>query len=70
MRLSKPVYESLPWLYLGCGAGALLTGYRLRSGAPATLISLSGLVAIVAGITVWLRRRDSRARSAEYRGQQ
>ena len=70
MRLSKPVYESLPWLYLGCGAGALLTGYRLRSGVAATVVSLSGLVAIVAGVAVWLRRRDSRARSAEYRGEE
>jgi hypothetical protein len=68
VRFSKPVYESLPWLYLSCGVCALAAGYRLRTGAPATLVSLGGLLAIIAGVAVFLRRRDSRARSAEYDG--
>jgi len=63
------MYEGLPWLYLSGGACALIAGYRLRTGAVATGVSLSGLAAIVAGIAVWLRRRDSRARSAVYRGE-
>jgi hypothetical protein len=70
VRFSKPVYESLPWLYFGCGVGALGAGYRLRTGASATLVSLAGLIAIIAGVTVWLRRRDSRARSIEYGGEE
>ncbi len=68
--MSKPIYESLPWLYSGCGAGALLAGYRMRTGAGATLVSLGGLIALVAGVAVWLRRRDFRARSAAYRGEE
>lgn len=70
MRFSKPVYESLPWLYTSYGACALVAGYRLRTGVAATAVSLSGLIALVAGVAVWLRRRDSRARSAEYRGEE
>jgi hypothetical protein len=70
VRFSKPVYESLPWLYSSCGAAALVAGYRLRTGAAATLVSLGGLIAIIAGVAVWLRRRDSRARSAEYGGEE
>jgi LPXTG-motif cell wall-anchored protein len=70
VRFSKPVYESLPWLYSSCGAAALVAGYRLRTGASATLISLGGLIVIIAGVAVWLRRRDARARSAAYRGGQ
>ena len=63
------MYEGLPWLYLSGGACALIAGYRLRNGPVATGVSLSGLVAMVVGVTVWLRRRDSRARNAAYRGQ-
>jgi predicted MFS family arabinose efflux permease len=69
VRLSKPLYESLPWLYLGCGAGAVGAGYRLRAGAVATALSLSGLLSMVAAVAVWLRRRDFRARSADYGGE-
>ena len=68
MRFSKPVYESLPWIYLSCGLLALVAGYRLRTGAAATMVSLSGLVGITAGVAVWLRRRDSRARDERYGG--
>ena len=69
MRLSKPLYESLPWIYLSCGALALGAGYRLRTGAAATLVSLSGLLSIIAAVAVWLRRRDFRARNARYGGE-
>ena len=70
MRFSKPVYEGLPWLYSGGGAVALVAGYRIRTGVSATLLSLLGLIGIIGGIAVWLRRRDSRARSAEYGGEE
>ena len=63
------MYEGLPWLYLSGGACALIAGYRLRNGLAATCVSLGGLAAMVAGVTVWLRRRDSRARNATYRGE-
>jgi len=68
LRFSKPVYESLPWIYLGCGVLAMAAGYRLRTGAAASLVSLSGLVGIIAGVAVWLRRRDARARDGRYGG--
>jgi hypothetical protein len=68
VRFSKPFYESLPWIYLSCGVLALAAGYRLRTGAAATAVSLSGLVGIIAGVAVWLRRRDSRARDERYSG--
>jgi hypothetical protein len=71
VRFSKPVYESLPWIYLSCGVIALAAGYRLRTGAAATTVSLSGLLGIIAGVAVWLRRRDARARDEHYgRGDQ
>ena len=69
MRLSKPLYESLPWIYLSCGALALGAGYRMRTGAAATVMSVSGLLCIIGAVAVWLRRRDSRARTAQYGGE-
>ena len=66
MRLSKRWYESLPWIYLSCGALALWAGYRLHTGTAATVVSLSGLLSIIGAIAVWLRRRDFRARNSEY----
>ncbi|MGH8255571.1 MAG: hypothetical protein ACRET0_05100 [Steroidobacteraceae bacterium] len=66
-RLSKPLYESLPWLYAVGGALALGAGYRLRSGVLSSAISLAGLGGIIAGAAVWLRRRGYRAGSADYR---
>jgi len=65
MRLTKPVYESLPWLYVAAGVLALGAGYRLRTGWLATLVSLAGVGGVVGGVAVWLRRRDYRARRAE-----
>jgi hypothetical protein len=60
------VYESLPWLYAAGGLLALGAGYRLRSGALSTAISLAGLCALIAGVAVWLRRRGYRAGRADY----
>jgi LPXTG-motif cell wall-anchored protein len=61
------VYEGLPWLYAVVGALAIGAGYRLRStGALSTAISLAGLVGLIAGVAVWLRRRDYRAGRGDY----
>ena len=66
MRLPKPLYESVPWAYVAAGLAALGVGYRLRTGAPATLVSLAGFGSIIGGIAIWLRRRDYRASRADY----
>jgi membrane associated rhomboid family serine protease len=65
-RLSRPLYEGLPWLYVGCGLAALtgsyLTSYRALSLAGGAL----GFLAVLAGAVVLLRRRDFRARRSQY----
>ena len=66
-RLSRPVYEGLPWLYMAFGLGALGVSYLLAvHGALSHAIGLVGLVALVYGIVVFLRRRDYRALRSEY----
>jgi len=65
-RLSKPVYESLPWLYAIGGVFALAVGYRLQQGWWSHLFTLAGIVAVVLAMVVGLRRRDYRATRDEY----
>ncbi|HVW70602.1 MAG TPA: hypothetical protein VHB68_16605 [Steroidobacteraceae bacterium] len=65
-RFSRPVYEGLPWLYLACGAAALVGSYLLPSGLLGLLIGLAGLVALLGGVVILLRRRDYREMRSQY----
>lgn len=67
LRLSRPLYESLPWLYVMGGLLALAASYRLQGHSGfATLVGILGLVALLAGIVILLRRRDFRELRAHY----
>ena len=65
-RLQRPIYESLPALYVLAGALLLWLSYRDRDLWWSTLCAVGGLAAMVAGLMVWMRRRDYRATSADY----
>jgi len=66
-HFSRPVYEGLPWVYIICGLLALLTSYLLAArGLLSLAVGLAGLLALVGGIVVLLRRRDYRALRARY----
>jgi membrane associated rhomboid family serine protease len=66
-HLSRPVYEGLPWFYMAFGLVALIASYLLAShGVVSLMVGLPGLVALVYGIVVLLRRRDYRALRSEY----
>ena len=66
-RFSPPVYESLPWFYITCGLAALIASYLLASrGGLSLLTGLLGLVVLVGGIVVLLRRRDYRELRSRY----
>jgi hypothetical protein len=66
LQLSKPVYESLPWGYALGGAALITISHRLHSGLLSSMLLLSGVLAVVGGAAIWLRRRDFRATRAEY----
>jgi hypothetical protein len=66
LRLSKPVYESLPWLYALGGALLIAFSHQLHSGVLSALLLLAGVLGLVAAAAIWLRRRDFRATYAEY----
>jgi Flp pilus assembly protein TadB len=65
-RLSRPVYEGLPWLYMLCGIAAFVGSYLLPSGLFSLLAGLVGLVGVLGGIVILLRRRDYRELRAQY----
>jgi membrane associated rhomboid family serine protease len=66
-HFSRPVYEGLPWFYIICGLLALLASYLLAAHGSISLVAgLLGLLSVVAGIVVVLRRRDYRALRARY----
>jgi hypothetical protein len=60
MRLPEPVYESLPYLY--AVSGALILGGSIYSGIgnAATHFFLIGILSILGGVVVYLRRRTAR----------
>jgi hypothetical protein len=65
-KLSHPVYEGLPWAYLLGGLAALIVSYWQSSAALSLLLGLPGLLAVLAGVVVLLRRRGYRRLRAQY----
>ncbi|MEE8238024.1 MAG: hypothetical protein V3S67_06900 [Gammaproteobacteria bacterium] len=67
MWLSKPLYESLPYYYVVVGAIVLTLSLYLDYWYWPTIFAGIGVVAVIAGLVVWLRRRgyrQSRSRRA------
>jgi hypothetical protein len=69
MRLARPVYESLPFIYMAIGGVAIFLFYLNPVGYPGKAAFLIGLLAETAALTLFLRRQDYRALSREYNGQ-
>jgi hypothetical protein len=69
MRLSRPVYESLPYVYVGIGALAFLVFYLDPVGTAAMISFSIGFIAETAALTLLLRRQDYRELSREYTGE-
>jgi hypothetical protein len=69
MRLARPVYESLPFIYVAIGAAAIFLFYLNPIGYAGKAAFLIGLLAETAALTLFLRRQDYRALSREYNGE-
>jgi Flp pilus assembly protein TadB len=65
-RFSRPVYEGLPGFYMACGVAGLIGSYFMPSGGVSLLVGLAGLLAVLGGVVILLRRRDYRALRSEY----
>jgi hypothetical protein len=60
MWVAKPIYESLPYLYLVMGAIALGASMYLNYWYWQEICFVVGLGGLVAGLVVLLKRRDHR----------
>jgi hypothetical protein len=69
MRLARPVYESLPYLYMAIGGLAIFLFYLDPVGLHAVLAFVIGIIAETAALTLLLRRRDFRELSRDYSGE-
>jgi ABC-type xylose transport system permease subunit len=66
-HFSRPVYEGLPWFYIICGLIGLGASYLIAAhGALSLVMGLAGLLAVVGGFVVVLRRREYRALRSRY----
>lgn len=68
VRLSKPLYELLPYVYIVSGLLAVAGSYFLTRGIWAEIVLVLGLLCVVGGAVVLLKRRDARVRRTEYTG--
>jgi hypothetical protein len=69
MRLARPVYESLPLVYMLIGGLAIFLFYFNPLGFAGKAAFLIGVLAETAALTLFLRRQDYRALSREYTGE-
>lgn len=63
MWVSKPIYEALPYYYLGIGALALLARLYVDYWHWPLICTVLGFGGLLAGAFVWLKRREHRARA-------
>ena len=60
MWVYKPIYESLPYLYLLMGAVSMGASMYINYSIWPTVCFVVGLSCLVAGLVVLLKRRDYR----------
>ena len=61
MWLSKPVYEGLPFYYMGLGLASLAASFYVHSWHWPRICASLGLLLLVGGLVLWLKRRGYRA---------
>jgi predicted MFS family arabinose efflux permease len=60
MWLSKPLYEALPFYYIAIGLIALIAGLYVNYWYWPAICTVVGVVSLIAGSVVWVKRRDYR----------
>ena len=66
MRVSRPLYESLPYAYIAIGLAAVTAWFAWRVADWSAVLAVFGTVAVVGGLVLVLRRRDYRIQKRHY----
>jgi hypothetical protein len=66
MRVSRPLYESLPYAYIAIGLAAVVASFVWRMADWSAILAVFGVVALVGGLVLVLRRRDYRIQQRHY----
>ena len=66
MWISRPLYELLPYLYMLLGAGLLTAAWLVQLQVWPSIFLAVGALSLMAGLVLWLRRKDYRTKQAEY----
>ncbi len=66
MRISRPLYESLPYLYMAIGLAAVGASFAWRVAEWSGVMAGFGVVALLGGLVLALRRRDYRIQKRHY----
>jgi hypothetical protein len=66
MWLPRPLYEFLPYVYMLVGIGLLAAAWFIDIRTLPSIFMVVGALSLMAGLVLWLRRRDYRTRQAEY----
>ena len=66
MWLARPIYEFLLYLYMLVGVALLGAAWFIEMSTLPSIFILVGVLSLMAGLVLWLRRRDYRTRQSEY----
>jgi len=65
MWIPRPLYEAIPYVYIAAGALLLMAAWVVEQGPRGWMLA-AGAGGLVAGLVIWLRRRDYRSNQTEY----
>lgn len=68
MWIARPLYELLPYLYMLVGLVLLGAAWLINLETLPGILLVLGSLSLLAGIVLWLRRKDYRTTQAEYSG--
>ena len=66
MWIARPLYELLPYIYMLVGLILLSAAWLITIETLPGVLLVLGSLSLLAGIVLWLRRKDYRTTQAEY----
>ncbi len=66
MWIARPLYELIPYIYMLLGLALLGAAWLINMDRLPGVLLLLGSLSLLAGIVLWLRRKDYRTTQAEY----